>query len=375
MALNTENLRMVFAEEGKYENFKKLTHSLVHGEEIFEYDDNGVEKRVSPSKANKAIQKVFMDVCGLTEEDLKSKKRRRHAEKAHADELFAIIEEEIDFKINEGFENSMFFNDFVETHNIALGDGIEFKINRDTALFEILDYSGDNHDLTMQQLPERQFTTVKTSPKAIKIGKDIDLIILGRIDFSSWVQKIADSFVQYIQALVYNGLITAETKLPAAYKQTGALSAAVKGTFDELIENVALANGSDVVVMGTKVALKKINALADVQWASEDQKKEMNQLGRLGSYEGTTLIEIPQRLAFGGTDNPSAATKLVPNNKLWFMPRTEDKFVKFLDYGETEIFEVTEKFELQDDFETYELHREMGVDVLLGAYFGTWTNP
>lgn len=143
MALNTENLRMVFAEEGKYENFKKLTHSLVHGEDIYEYDDNGVEKRVSPSKANKAIQKVFMDVCGLTEEDLKSKKKRRHAEKAHADELFAIIEEEVDFKINEGFENSMFFNDFVETHNVALGDGLEFRINRDTALFEILDYSGD----------------------------------------------------------------------------------------------------------------------------------------------------------------------------------------------------------------------------------------
>lgn len=227
----------------------------------------------------------------------------------------------------------------------------------------------------MQQLPERTFTIVKTSPKAIKIGKDIDLIILGRIDFSAWVQKIADSFVQYIQALVYNGLITAETRLPAAYKQSGALTSALKGTFDELIENVALANGTDVVVMGTKVALKKINALADVQWASDAQKQEMNQLGRLGSYEGTTLIEIPQRLAFGGTDNPSAATKLVPNNKLWFMPRTEDKFIKFLDYGETEIFEVTEKFELQDDFETYELHREMGVDVLLGAYFGTWTNP
>lgn len=375
MALNTENLRMVFAEEGKFDSFKKITHSLVHGEDIFEYDDNGVEKRVSKSSANKAIQKVFMDVCGLTEEDLKSKKRRRHAEKAHADELFAIIEEEIDFKINEGFENSMFFNDFVETHNIALGDGIEFKINRDTALFEILDYSGDNHDLTMQQLPERQFTIVKTSPKAIKIGKDIDLIILGRIDFSAWVQKVADSFVQYIQALVYNGLITAETKLPAAYKQTGALTAAMKSTFDELIENVALANASDVIIMGTKVALKKINALADVQWASDAQKQEMNQLGRLGSYEGTTLIEIPQRLAFGGTDNPTAANKLVPNNKLWFMPRTEDKFVKFLDYGETEIFEVTEKFDLQDDFETYELHREMGVDVLLGAYFGTWTNP
>lgn len=376
MALNTENLRMVFAEEGKYDNFKKLTYALAHNEDIYEYDSDGVEKKVSKSAANKAIQKVFMDVCGLTKEDLASKKKRHRAEKAHAVEIYAIIEEEVDFKINEGFLNSMFFNDFVETHNIALGDGLEFRINNDTTLFEILDYSGDNHDLTMQQLPARDFVTVKTSPKAIKLGKDIDLIVLGRIDFSDWIQKIATSFVQYIQALALNGLVVAETKLPAAYKQNGQLTAALKGTFDELIENVALANASDVVILGTKVALKKINVLADVQWASDDQKKEMNQLGRLGSYEGTTLIELPQRFAFGGTTNPNAAgSKLVPNNKLYFMPRTEDKFIKFLDYGESEIFEVTEKFDLQDDFETYELHRDMGVEVLLGAYFGTWTNP
>lgn len=376
MALNTSNLKMVFAEDGKYDGFKKLTYALAHNEDIYEYDNDGVEKKVSKSAANKAIQKVFMDVCGLTEADLASKKKRHRAEKAHATEIYAIIEEEIDFKVNEGFLESMFFNDFVETHNIALGDGIEFKINNDTTLFEILDYSGDNHDLTMQQLPARQYTTVKTSPKAIKIGKDIDLIVLGRIDFSAWIQKIADSFVQYIQNLIYNGLVVAETKLPAAYKQTGTLAAGTKATFDELIENVALANGSDVIIMGTKVALKKINNLADVQWASDDQKKEMNAMGRLGSYEGTTLLEIPQRLAFGGSANPNATgAKLVPNDKLWFIPRTEDKFIKFLDYGETEIFEITEKFDLQDDFETYELHREMGVDVLLGAYFGVWDKP
>ena len=372
MALNTENLRMVFAEEGKYNSFKKLTYALAHDEDIYEYDDNGVEKRISKSIADKAIQKVFMEVCNLTEADLSSKKKRRRAEKAHATELHALIEEDIDFKINEGFQESMFINDYAELHNVALGDALEFRIDKSNAFFEILDYSGQNHDLTMQQLPAREYVTVKTSPKAIKIGKDIDLIILGRIGFSDWIQKIADSFVQYIQALIFNGLITAEAKIPAAYKQSGTLSSAVKSTFDDLIEDVALANGSDVIILGTKVALKKIINLADVQWASDDQKKEMNQLGRLGSYEGTTLVEIPQRLAVGGT---ATGTKLVPNNKLWFMPRVEDKFIKFLDYGETEIFEITEKFDLQDDFETYELHREMGVDVILGGYFGTWTNP
>lgn len=366
MALNTENLRMVFAEEGKFDSFKKLTHSLVRNEDIYEYDDQGVEKRVSRSKANKAIQKVFMDVCGLTEEDLKSKKKRHRAEKAHAVEIYAIVEEEIDFKIGQGFDASEWFNEFVETHNLALGDGLQFNINSDNTLFEILDYSGDNHDLTMQQIPERGFIQVKTSPKAVKIGKDIDLIILGRIDFSAWVQKVADSFVQYVQTLAYNGLVSAETKLPAQYKQTGVLSPATKSTFDQLIEDVALANASDVFIMGTKVALKKINALADVAWASEKQKEEMNNTGRIGNYEGTTLMEISQKLNLSGA-------RTFADNKLYIMPRTEDKFVKFVDEGESEIFEVTEKFDLQDDFETWEIHRDMGVDVVLGQYYGVWT--
>ena len=366
MALSTENLRLVFAEEGKFDNFKKLTHSLVHGEDIYEYDDNGVEKRVSRSQANKAVRKVLMDICGLTEEDLKSRKKRHRAEKLHGPEIFEVIESEIDFKINVGFHESEWFNNYVEQHNVALGDALQFAINNDRTLFEVLDYSGSNHDITMQQLPEQGYVTVKTTPKTIKIGKDIDLIILGRVDFDVWVQKVADSFVRYIQNLAYNALIGAEAKLPAAYKGNGTLAAGTKNLFDALIDQVALANDSDVIIMGTKTALKKISALADVQWASDAQKQQMNDFGRLGIYEGTTLVEIPQRLDLNGTST------LVATNKLFIMPLSTDKFVKFVDEGETEIFEVTEKFELQDDFETYEITRRMGIDVILGQYFGVW---
>ncbi len=366
--LSTENLRMVFAEDGKLEQFNNLKYALIHGEDIYEYDTDGVEKKVSASKANKAIQKVFMDICGLTDEDLKSAKRRRRAEKAHAVEIYEMVEEDIQFKINAGFQASEWFDEFVEQHNLALGDGLRFNIDNDRVLYEVLDFSGDNHDLTMQQLPEKSYVTVKTSPKAVKIGKDIDLIVLGRVDYTKWIQKIADSFVQYVQTMAYNGLLAAESKLPAAFVVTGTLSPATKQSFDDLIEEVAINNGTDVVIMGTKNALKKINALADVQWASELQKEQMNNLGRLGSYEGTTLIELPQRLNYNG----QTGSRLMKNDRLFIMPVGTDKFVKFVYSGETEIFEVTEKADLQDDFETYEIREDMGVDVVLGQYFGIW---
>jgi len=36
--------------------------------------------------------------------------------------------------------------------------------------------------------------------------------------------------------------------------------------FDTLIEDVELANDSPVVIMGSKVALKKLNSFSDVTW-------------------------------------------------------------------------------------------------------------
>lgn len=368
MTFSTQNLTNVFSEEGKYENFKKLCFNLLHGEDIYEVDENGRERRMSAAEANRAVRKVFMDICGLSEDDLKSNKTRRRAEKDHQREIFEIIEEEIDFKINEGFAESEWFNKLVEAKNLKLGDANEFK-SHVKQLFIVGDYSGDNHDITMQQLAEGETFLVKTSPKTVKIGKDIDLIILGRIDFSDWIAKIAESYIQYVQKMIYAQVTVAVNKLPSQYKDTGALSAATKQNFDDLLDRVAVANGSDVVIMATKSALKKISNLADVQWASDAQKQQMNNYGRLGIYEGTTLIEIPQKLDFDRT------TRLMSDKQILMLPVTDDRFIKFVDEGETEIFEVNEKAQLVDDFDTYEVSRRIGADVVLGQYFGCWTLP
>ena len=61
----------------------------------------------------------------------------------------------------------------------------------------------------------------------------------------------------------------------------------------------------------------------------------------MGDYEGTTLMEIPQRFTTPGTLN-----KMYDNTKLWVLPASDvDKFIKLVDVGETEIDEITEKGE------------------------------
>lgn len=366
---STQHLMKVFSEEDKYTNFKKLMFDLNHGNDIFEYDEDGIAHKVSKSAANKAIRKVVMEILDLSEEDLKSRKKRRRAIKAHGTELFEVIQEELEFKISQGFQENEWFNTFVDSHNIALGDSIEFQIE-DTSYFVVCDYSGSNHDITMQQAPANKVVSVNTSPKVIKIGKDIDLIVLGRVDFTKWIERVSASFIAYAQGLAYSAIYGAAAKLPAQFAITGSLE---KDKFDTLIEDVATANSSDVIIVGTKVALKKINSFyggngVAIDWIAETQKESVANTGRLGIYEGTAIMEVPQRFAINDT-----TTKLVDNNVLLVLPRTEDRLVKFVDEGETEIIEQTDKGDNADDFQTYEISRRIGADVVLGQYFGCYT--
>ena len=143
----------------------------------------------------------------------------------------------------------------------------------------------------------------------------------------------------------------------------------VKATFDAIIEKVASANESGVVIMGTKTALKNLTALTTVDWASPAAsiKEAVANTGIIGSYEGTPLMEIPQKF----TDK-TLTTPIVANNKIYIMPAVDNKFIKFVDYGETEL-EVTEKGDTMDDAQSYEVQRRFGVSTLMTRYYGLWT--
>lgn len=150
---------------------------------------------------------------------------------------------------------------------------------------------------------------------------------------------------------------------------TGNLNASTKAAFDAIIEKVGAANESGVVIMGTKTALKNLTALTTIDWASPaaSVKEAVANTGIIGSYEGTPLMEIPQKF----TDK-TLATPIVANNKIYIMPAVENKFIKFVDYGESELT-VDEKGANMDDMQSYEVQRRFGVSTILTRYYGVWT--
>lgn len=355
-----DRLQSVFGTEDNYEGFRNLSYDLAHGIEIFEDGE-----RVSKADADAKVKKYVFDILGINEKS--TRRDRKRAMKKYGNELFEIIEEVIDIKVETGFKESEWFQQFVEERNIARGDSQEFWTDEDVVL-AASKIAGDHHDFTLQRLGSGESYTVTTSVYGIAVGDNLDMYLAGRSDWAKLTDACARAFIVQIQNEMYAQVMNAGEQLPAQFKGTGTLGASTKDQFDTLIEDVAIANDNvPVIIMGTKTALKKLTGLADIDWVTEDQKKDVANMGRLGYYEGVTLMEIPQRFALNDTTQ-----KLVDSTKLLILPQVENKFVKFVDVGETEIVETTEKAARNDDTMKYEVQRAMGIGTQFGRYYGQW---
>jgi hypothetical protein len=342
---------------------RNLMFDLAAKHEIFDDAENRV---ISKAEANEAVRKVCFEELGISANSTEKQiKRALKSEKATA--LFEVIEEVIEQEIEYGFRDNEFFNEFVETRNLADGDRTDFWADDDIIL-NVAKVSGDQHSYTIQRLGAGSSYTVPTSRYAVKVGNDIRLFLTGRKDWSELIDAVAKAYINKIQNELYAEFMNAASQLPvtAGFTGTGALSKDKKDDFDEIISNVATANNSGVVIMGTKTALKKLNALADVDWVAESQKEAVANTGILGSYEGVTLLEIPQRFK----DN-KLAEKLVDPTVLLIFPVVDYKPVKFIDGGETTL-EVTEAGDNADDMQTYEAQRRMGIGTIITRQFGQW---
>ena len=361
----------VFSEmETNYDEVKNLMFDLAMGNEIYDEESGRVvPKQEAEAKLRSICQKVF----GVNENS--SKRELKRAYREHGREFFDIIEEVIDVVISNGFKDNEFFNNFVDYRNIALGDAYEFYMEKDVIL-SIAKVGVSHHDYILQRLGKGETLTIPYQRYGAAVGADINMYMIGREDWTKLTNAIAKAFVVQIQQEIYAELLSAANKIPAAVRSgfvgSGVLSATTKDAFDAILENVQTANESNIVILGTKTALKKLNALSDVNWRAQSLREDVSHSGRMGDYEGTVLMEIPQRFT-----SETNLTPLVDNTKLWILPADQtDKFIKMVDVGETEIDEITEKGEEHgrwDDIMKYEVQRSYGIATQLGRYFGQWT--
>ena len=363
----------------------KLMNFDAHVRDVFENDDNkfnafsklmldtanaNFEEGIDAKSANEKIVSMFKQIIGCDEKSTKAEIRK--AIRKNQQVLFDLIEEVVPNLLQSGWQDNPFFNEYVEVKNIDIGDQNVFYTEDETIL-SVSKVSGNHWDIDRQRLGKGTSFSVATSWYGIAIYSEYERLLTGAEDFATFVTKLYEAVDRFVNESIYQAFCDAAEKLPGGasgagqWVKTGALDAAAKDTFMTLIEDVQMATGMDVVIMGTKSALMKLEGMQDINWVSNDMKVERNTTGRIGYFEGIRLVELKQGFRLNDTTN-----RLVNDKQLFIMPTGDNKFVKLVNEGQPEMRQVNDNTTNLDMTYDYRYMFKMGVAVMIGLRFGVW---
>ena len=356
------NVREVFEnDENKLFAFNKLMQDVAN---------NTLEEGISMKEANDKIVSMFNQVLGLNEKSSKSDVRK--AIRRNQQLLFDLIEEVVPNLIRTGWQDNPFFNEYVETRNLDIGDKAVFY-TEDETLLSVSKVSGNHWDIDRQRLGKGASYSVETSWYGIGVYSEYERLLTGAEDFATFVNKLYEAIDRYVNESIYQAMLSAAAQLPGGvggsgqWVKTGALDETTKAVFMQLVEDVQMVTGMDVVVMGTKTALSRLEGMQNIQWVSEDMKVQRNTTGRIGYFEGIRLVEIKQGFRLNDTTQ-----YLVDDKQLFIMPVGNNKFIKVINEGNPEMRQVNDNTANQDMTYDYRYMWKMGVGVQIGLLFGVW---
>lgn len=356
------NVREVFENDNdKLFAFNKL---------MLDVANNNLEEGISMKDANGKIVSIFRQIIGVDEKASRAEVRK--AIRKHERELFDLIEEVVPSLLQTGWQENPFFNEFVEIQNIDLGDQNVF-FTEDSTILTVSKLSGNHWDIDRQRLGKGSQFSVETSWYGLAIYSEYERLLTGAEDFATFITKLYEAVDKFVNESIYQAMVSASAQLPGGatgsgqWVKTGALDAAEKSVFMQLIEDVQMATGMEVVIMGTKTALSRLEAMQGIEWISEDMKVQRNTTGRIGFFEGIRLVEIKQGFRLNDTTN-----RLVDDKQLLIMPVGDNRFIKMVNEGQPEMRQVTDNTVNQDMTSDYRYMFKMGVGVMVNLLFGVY---
>ena len=356
------HVREVFEnDETKFASFSKLMIDTAFG---------NFEEGINAKEANEKIVSMFKQAIGIDEKSTKAEIRK--AIRRNQQVLFDLIEEVVPNLLQTGWQDNPFFNEFVETKNIDIGDMNVFY-TEDETLLTVSKVSGNHWDIDRQRLGKGASFSVETSWYGIAVYSEYERLLTGAEDFATFVTKLYEAVDRYVNESIYQAMLSASAQLPGGatgsgqWVKTGALTAAEKDTFMQLIEDVQMATGMEVVIMGTKTALSKLEGMQNIDWVSEDMKVQRNTTGRIGYFEGIRLVELKQGFRLNDTSN-----RLVDDKQLFIMPVGDNRFIKVVNEGQPEMRQVNDNTTNQDMTYDYRYMFKMGVAVMVNLLFGVY---
>ena len=318
---------------------------------------------------NSVILHKFYDIAGFAEKPNDLQIRRAIQNPTVRWAWFEIIQETIDQTLITGWAADPWFRKYVETKTLALGDKNSFYVKSNDLILNISKIADGHHNIERNRLGKGSEFSVKTSRYGAKVYMELSRFLQGAEDWNELIDGISRSYTLYVNTLIHDQVISAVKKLPVQSKwnQKGLASATTKKPFKALVADVKRANGSGAIIMGTDVSLGELTGFADVTWMPNEAKSDVYNTGRLGTFEGTPVVELPQAFAFNDETKTIEADDFV-----FIMPDNIDKFVKLYYEGADQIIERTTLGQNADDTMDYEFQVTLGVETIVNRRFGVW---
>lgn len=311
-----------------------------------------VSGNYSKEDTSETLRQAFIDANGGSTK-FGIKEFRKHPE------LYDIIEELIPTIVHEGLTADEFFMNFVDYRNEALGNDTEFWVE-DNSLFIVSAAGHGTQGIRRQRIGGATKTTVTKTLKVIKIYEELNRLLAGRVDFNTFVTRIADSMRNDAYTNIFNafnGITAATSGMNSTYYISGSYS---EDSLLTLAEHVEATNNAGTTIIGTKSALRRITTAA----VSEAAKNDLYNIGYYGRFNSIPLISAKQRHTIG-TD-----TFILDDTKLYVVANN-DKFIKYITVGEGLLLDgdPMAKADLTKEFLYGE---ETGIAVAISGHIGVF---
>lgn len=367
---DSERLNLIFEERKEEMNPTEFQNLMM------DVMNHSLAEDLTEREAEESIRAFMLDVFELTPETINRPRVYRKNFEAHQEEFFELVETVIELKIEDSLQGHPLIQRFAEYRNLNMGDKNEFWIDDKTTL-SVARVSGDHHDLTLQYFKKGSKFSVTMNRYAIKVGDDIRQYLLGRKSFSAAIAAVADAFAEKMAVDIVAEIVGIGAKLPANEDLNVAVTMpatgnsvtndVVRDAIIDVIEKVKGVNGaSDIVLMGTRTAIAKLERIQDLDWLSNDAKNEKYHTGRIAYFDEASLYEVPQRYQRVS----ETLKKLIPDDFLLVIPTAAEKFIKVVDNGDVFAKTRMEVADYMDDLATYEYQKTTGIAAILGQYIG-----
>lgn len=305
---------------------------------------------------DQAIREAFFEI--LDDDKLTWQNFRNHR-----NEIYTVMENVLTTNLPRAWENSPFYNQFVETKNGYIGEKNEYVVDQDGVLVASR-FSGNHWDTERQKIQGKRSFSVPTEWIYIRVYDELERFLLGTITLPEMMAKLQRGFQNEIDTRIYTSFNGIGTYLPEAFKESGAY---VRETMLDLISRVQIASQSNVVLAGTKTALANIAEGVDSNWISNSQKEEMATTGALLNLTGLGVIamEIPQTFARGTYDFK------VDNKSIYILPDNQ-KPIKLYFEGDTRALDLSES-QTHDQTVDSQIQTKLGHAVIMSNLFGKYS--